>query len=67
LTEDKNEGFCFYTSEVPEAKPQAALNTLTEHDFQDAYKNCRTTGTGEYAWKGTTSRVIVANRPKVIF
>jgi hypothetical protein len=28
-------------SGVTEAEPQAVLNTLTEHDFQDAFKNGR--------------------------
>jgi predicted helicase len=28
----------FDTTEVTEAKSQAVLNTLTEHDFQDAFK-----------------------------
>jgi hypothetical protein len=32
------------------------LNTLTEHDFQDAFKNDRSAGNGTYTWKGTTSR-----------
>jgi hypothetical protein len=27
----------FYTTEVIEAESQAVLNTLTEHDFQDAF------------------------------
>jgi hypothetical protein len=29
----------FNTSEVITAESQAVLNTLTEHDFQDAFKN----------------------------
>jgi hypothetical protein len=33
---------CHYdTIEVIEAESQAVLNTFTEHDFQDAVKNCR--------------------------
>jgi hypothetical protein len=32
---------------------QAVLNTLTEHDFQDAFKNGRGAGNGTYAWKGS--------------
>jgi hypothetical protein len=35
---------------------QAVLNTLTEHDFQDAFKKLQKNR--EYAWKGTTSRVM---------
>jgi hypothetical protein len=30
-------GCHFDTTEVTEAEPQAVLNTLTEHDFQDAF------------------------------
>jgi hypothetical protein len=48
---------------VIETKSQAALNTLTENDFHDAFKNDRSAGNGAYALKGTTSRVIVTNRP----
>jgi hypothetical protein len=50
-----------------EADLQAALNALTEHDFQDALKNGRRAVNGSYAWKGTTWRVMVASRPKVSF
>jgi hypothetical protein len=57
----------FDTTEVIEAKSQAVLNTLTEHDFQDAYNNGRSAGNGAYARKGTTSRVMVPSRPKVSF
>jgi hypothetical protein len=34
----KLRGRHFDTIEVIEAESQAALNTLTEHDFQDAFK-----------------------------
>jgi hypothetical protein len=34
----KLKGRHFDTIEVIEAESQAVLNTLTEHDFQDAYK-----------------------------
>jgi hypothetical protein len=40
---------------------QAVLNTLTEHDFQDAFKN------GRRAFKETPSRVMVVSRPEVNF
>jgi hypothetical protein len=50
-----------------EAKSQAVLNILTEHDFQDTFQNGRSAGNGAYARKGTTSRVMVAIRPKVSF
>jgi hypothetical protein len=49
------------------AESQAVLNTLTEHDFQDAFKNSRRAGNGVYARKGTTSWVMVASRPEVSF
>jgi hypothetical protein len=52
---------------VIEAELQAVLNTLTEHDFQDAFKNGRNAGNDAYAQKGTTSRVVVANAPKISF
>jgi hypothetical protein len=58
----------FDTIQVMEAESQAVLNTLTEHDFQDAFKkNCRSTGNSAYVRKGATLRVTVANRPKVSF
>jgi hypothetical protein len=34
----KLKGCRFYVTEVIEAESQAVLNTLTEHDFQDAFK-----------------------------
>jgi hypothetical protein len=57
----------FDTLEVMEAESQAVLNTLTEHDFQDAFKNYRRAGNGEHARKGTISRVMLDSRPKVSF
>jgi hypothetical protein len=63
----KLKGRHFDTTEVIEAESQAVLNTLTEHDFQDAFKNCRNAGNSVYGRKGTTSRVMVASRPKVSF
>jgi hypothetical protein len=42
----KLRGHHFDTIEVMEAESQAVLNTLTEHDFQDAFKNGRSTGNG---------------------
>jgi hypothetical protein len=53
----KLKGRHFDTTEVMEAESQAVLNSLTEHDFQDAFKNGRSAGNGAYARKGTTSRV----------
>jgi hypothetical protein len=52
---------------VIEAEQLAVLNTLTEHDFQDALKNGRSAGNGAYVRKGTMSRAIVASRSKVSF
>jgi hypothetical protein len=38
LIEDKTESHHFDTIEVIKAESQTVLNTLTEHDFQDAFK-----------------------------
>jgi hypothetical protein len=43
------------------------LYILTEHDFQDAFKNGRSVGSAAYAWKGTTSRVIMGSKYKISF
>jgi hypothetical protein len=56
-----------YIIEVIEAESQEVMNTLTEHDFQDAFKNCRKAGDRAYARKGTTWRVMVSSRPEVSF
>jgi hypothetical protein len=51
-----------------EAELQVLLNTLTQYDFQNAFKkNGRSTGNGAYAYMRTTSRVMVPSRPKVNF
>jgi hypothetical protein len=63
----KLKGRHFDTVEVIEAESQAVLNALTENDFQDTYKNGRSAGNGAHMRKGTTSRVMVASRPKVSF
>jgi hypothetical protein len=44
----------FDTIEVIEAESQAMLDTLTERDLQDAFKNGKNAGNREYARKGTT-------------
>jgi hypothetical protein len=49
------------------AESQAVLNVLTEHDFQDAFKNSRSAGNDAYGRKGSTSRVMVTSRLKVSF
>jgi hypothetical protein len=53
------------TTKVIEAESQAVPNTLTEHDFRDAFKNGRSAGNVAYRRNGSTSRVIVASRPKI--
>jgi hypothetical protein len=58
-------GSHFDTIEVIEAESQAVLNTLTEHDFQGAFKTGRSAGNSSCMQKTTTSRVMVASRPKV--
>jgi hypothetical protein len=64
----KLKGHNFDTTEVVKVELQVAMNTLTEHDFQNAFKkNGRSTGNSEYVRKGTTSRVMVTSRPKVSF
>jgi hypothetical protein len=50
--------------EVIEAESHGVLNTLTEHDLQDAFKMAEVLGTVP---KETASRVMVANRFKVRF
>jgi hypothetical protein len=50
----------FDAIEVNDAEAQAMLNTLTEHDFQDAFKMAE-------ARKETTSRLMVASKPEVSF
>jgi predicted helicase len=49
----KLKGPHFDTIEVMEAESQAVLNTLTEHDFQDAFKKmAETLGTVHTHGKG---------------
>jgi hypothetical protein len=59
LLKAKLKGHHFDTIEVMVVESQAVLSTLTEHDFQDAFKNGRSSGNGAYARKGTTSRMMV--------
>jgi hypothetical protein len=50
------------TIEAMEAQSQMMMmNTLTEHDFQDAFKN------GGIMGKGNTSGVMVVSRPNLSF
>jgi hypothetical protein len=59
----KLKGLHFDTTEVIEAESQAVMNTLTEHNFQDAFKNGRSDGNGECEQRGTTMRMRVVCRP----
>jgi hypothetical protein len=63
----KLRGSHFDTTEVTEAESQVVQNTLTQHEFQDAFKNGKSAGKRVYALKGTTLRVIVASRHKNSF
>jgi hypothetical protein len=63
----KLKGSQFNKTEVNEEESQAVLNTLTEQDFQDAFKNGRNAGNDGYARKESTSRVMVASSSKVSF
>jgi hypothetical protein len=57
----------FDTVEAIEAETQAVLNSLTEHDFQDAFKNGRSAGNGAYSLKGTTLRLMMAIGPMSVW
>jgi hypothetical protein len=50
----KLKGRHFDTIEVIEPESQAVLNTHTEYDFQDAFKNGRYAENSEYACDRTT-------------
>jgi hypothetical protein len=63
----KLKGRHFDTVEAIEAESLPVLNILTEHDFQDAFKNDRRAGNCVFLWKGTPSWVMVASRLKVSF
>jgi hypothetical protein len=62
--EDKIERPPFETIKVIMAESQVVAKALTEHDFQDAFKNARSSGNGAYARK---AKVMVASRPTVSF
>jgi hypothetical protein len=49
--EIKLKGCNFDTVEVIEAGSQAVLNSLTDHNLQDAFKNDRRVANGAYARK----------------
>jgi hypothetical protein len=44
----KLKGRHFDTIQMMETESQAVLNTLAEHDFQDAFQNGRRAGNGAY-------------------
>jgi hypothetical protein len=53
----------FYNSEEIQAESQRVLDTVTEKDFQEAFQQGGDGGTGVYMREGTTSRVMVVDRP----
>jgi hypothetical protein len=55
----KLKGRHFDTTEAMEAESQAVLNSLTEHDFQDAFKNGR-------SWRGLLRRWWWSVGPKLV-
>jgi hypothetical protein len=59
----KLKGRRFDAIEEIQVESQRVLDTLTEKDFQEASQKWRRGGTGIYMRKGTTSRVIAADRP----
>jgi hypothetical protein len=62
----KLKGPHFDTTEVVDPESQAVLNSLTEHGFQDAFKEwLERWERCIYERKGTTSRAMVASRHKV--
>jgi hypothetical protein len=56
----------FNTNEVIEAESHTVLNTLTQHDFEDAVKKWQKRQE-RYTRKGTTSRLMVAVGSKLVF
>jgi hypothetical protein len=61
----KLKGHHIDTTEVIEAGLQAVLNTLTDHNFHDEFKNNgRSTENGACSRKGTTPTVMVGSRPR---
>jgi hypothetical protein len=59
----KLKGRRFDTIEEIQAELQTVLDTLTGEDFRKCSKNGGEGETGVYMQEGTTSRVMVANRP----
>jgi hypothetical protein len=65
--EIKLKGCHFDTIEVTEAQSQAVLNTLKDHDIQEAFKMVEVLGTVHTSGRGLLQGVTVASRPKVGF
>jgi hypothetical protein len=63
----KLKGRHFDTIEVIEAESQAMLNTLTEHGFLDAFKYWQKRWKRCTLAERTSSRMMMASRPKVSF
>jgi hypothetical protein len=59
----KLKGRQFDTIEEIQAESQRVLDTVTEKGFQEAFQNGGDGGTGVYMREGTTSRVMVDDRP----
>jgi hypothetical protein len=66
-TEDKTERPTFWHSWVIEAESQTVLNTLTEHDFQDAFQKWQKRWEWCIRTDGPISKLMVVNRSKVSF
>jgi ribosome-binding factor A len=47
--------------------PRVMLNTLTQRNFQDAYKNVTSAESSAYVQMRTAQRMTMAIRPKIIF
>jgi hypothetical protein len=64
----KLKGRHFDTTDVMEAESQAVLNTLTEHDFQDALRKvAEAPGTLHTSGRELLHWLMLASRPKVGF
>jgi hypothetical protein len=61
----KLKGHHYDTTEVIEAESRAVLNTLTEHDFQNAFKKWQNRWERCIRVEGAISRVMVTSRRKV--
>jgi hypothetical protein len=62
----KLKGRHFDETEVLHAELEAVLNTLTEHDYQDAFKNGRRSGNGHTYGRGLLHGSWWLVRPKKV-